>query len=227
MHKQTLPLISSALLLTCMLVTTGTALAQADGNGDSRAAVSTPASPVSTAAGQPIVQNDAKGRVITPTPTVSDTTSSVTQPSAQTPSPATALPAIRQFKAPVAMVHRLHRITELPALQLSLALVNFVGDLDPSQDTGDAYAILPLASESLIEVYDLHYDGHSLTPSSTPVVRRQMGNNEAYVLRVPSYGGVPVQAVCVTARGMKHCWNPGYDDFDGDFIRWSATKGLK
>ena len=51
--------------------------------------------------------------------------------------------------------------------------------------------------------------------------------NEAYVLRVLSDDGLPTEAVCVTARGEKHCWNPGDDMLGGDFIRWSATKGLK
>ena len=135
---------------------------------------------------------------------------------------------IRAFQPPVAMVKQLERDTDLPALQLSLSLVSFIGDTEGRKESHeDAYAILPLAHDSLLEVYDLHYDGGELIPSARPSVRRLMASNEAYVLRVPTYAGVPSQAVCVTTRGEKHCWNPGHDELEGDFIRWSTTKGLK
>ena len=134
----------------------------------------------------------------------------------------------RELQPPVAMVKQLERDTDLPALQLSLSLVNFIGDTEGRKESHeDAYAILPLAHDSLLEVYDLHYDGGELIPSARPSVRRLMASNEAYVLRVPTYAGVPSQAVCVTTRGEKHCWNPGHDELEGDFIRWSTTKGLK
>ena len=135
---------------------------------------------------------------------------------------------IRAFQPPVAMVKQLERDTDLPALQLSLSLVSFIGDTEGRKESHeDAYAILPLAHDSLLEVYDLHYDGRELIPSERPSVRRFMASNEAYVLRVPTYAGVPAQAVCVTTRGEKHCWNPGHDELEGDFIRWSTTKGIK
>ena len=135
---------------------------------------------------------------------------------------------IRAFQPPVAMVKQLERDTDLPALQLALSLVCFIGDTEGRKESHeDAYAILPLAHDSLLEVYDLHYDGGELIPSARPSVRRLMASNEAYVLRVPTYAGVPSQAVCVTTRGEKHCWNPGHDELEGDFIRWSTTKGLK
>ena len=135
---------------------------------------------------------------------------------------------IRAFQPPVAMVKQLERDTDLPALQLSLSLVSFIGDTEGRKESHeDAYAILPLAHDSLLEVYDLHYDGGELIPSARPSVRRLMASNESYVLRVPTYAGVPSQAVCVTTRGEKHCWNPGHDELEGDFIRWSTTKGLK
>ena len=135
---------------------------------------------------------------------------------------------IRSFQPPVAMVKQLERETDLPALQLSLSLVNFIGDTEGARESHEeAYAILPLAHDSLLEVYDLHYDGRDLIPSERPSVRRLMASNEAYVLRVPTYAGVPAQAVCVTTRGEKHCWNPGQDELEGDFIRWSTTKGIK
>jgi hypothetical protein len=135
---------------------------------------------------------------------------------------------IRSFQPPVAMVKQLERETDLPALQLSLSLVNFIGDTEGARESHEeTYAILPLAHDSLLEVYDLHYDGRELIPSERPSVRRFMASNEAYVLRVPTYAGVPAQAVCVTTRGEKHCWNPGHDELEGDFIRWSTTKGIK
>lgn len=138
-------------------------------------------------------------------------------------------PSLPDFTPPVAMVRHLASRTELPALQLSLALVNFVGEtnVDNLGPNESAYAILPLSNESILEVYDVHNKDGKLELSASPSVRRFMNANEAYVLRVLSDDGLPTEAVCVTARGEKHCWNPGDDMLGGDFIRWSATKGLK
>ena len=55
-------------------------------------------------------------------------------------------PSLPDFTPPVAMVRHLASRTELPALQLSLALVNFVGEtnVDNLGPNESAYAILPL-----------------------------------------------------------------------------------
>lgn len=54
-------------------------------------------------------------------------------------------PSLPDFTPPVAMVRHLASRTELPALQLSLALVNFVGEtnVDNLGPNESAYAILP------------------------------------------------------------------------------------
>lgn len=151
------------------------------------------------------------------------------QPAGAADPSAVKAPAAPHFTPPVAMVRHLAKKTELPALQLSLALVNFVGETDTENmaPNEEAYAILPLSTESILEVYDLENKNGRLELSESPTVRRFMNANEAYVLRVPSGDGLPTETVCVTARGEKHCWNPGDDMLGGDFIRWSATKGLK
>lgn len=133
------------------------------------------------------------------------------------------------FTPPVAMVRRMRKDTELPALRLSLALINFVGEVepDPSRAGGPTYAILPLAHESLLEIYDMHLKDGQLFMDEHPAVSRLMGGHEAYVLRLPEFGAVPTQRICVTTRGERHCWNPGFDDLGGGFIRWSSSKGIR
>ncbi len=130
-------------------------------------------------------------------------------------------------KPPMTLIRHLENQTELPAMQLSLGLVNFVGETAPLHEGEDAYAIMPLDHDAVLEVYDLHYDGHELTEGQEPVMVRKMGPNEAYVLKVPSYGGVPSKGICVVSHNRRNCWNPGDDKLNEGFLRWSKTKNIK
>lgn len=134
---------------------------------------------------------------------------------------------IKKFSPSVALVRRLASETELPAMQLSLGLVNFVGDVEPELPGEDAYAILPLRHDAVLEVYDLHYDGQELIRSGTPRLVREMGANEAYVFRVPYFGGVPTKAICVNSNDRRYCWHPGDRALRNGFLYWSRTKGIK
>lgn len=129
-------------------------------------------------------------------------------------------------KPPMTLIRHLEKETELPAMQLSLGLVNFVGETSPLYEGEEAYAIMPLDHDAVLEVYDLHYDGHELTEQE-PVMVRKMGPNEAYVLRVPSFGGVPSKGICVVSHNRRNCWNPGDDKLNEGFLRWSKTKNIR
>lgn len=133
----------------------------------------------------------------------------------------------KKFSPSVALVRRLANETELPAMQLSLGLVNFVGDVEPELPGEDAYAILPLRHDAVLEVYDLHYDGQELIRSGTPRLVREMGANEAFVFRVPYFGGVPTKAICVSSNERRYCWHPGDRALRNGFLYWSKTKGME
>ncbi len=133
---------------------------------------------------------------------------------------------VMSAKPPMTLIRHLQNETDLPAMQLSLGLVNFVGETTPLHEGEDAYAIMPLDHDAVLEVYDLHYDGHELTEQE-PVMVRKMGPNEAYVLKVPSYGGVPSKGICVVSHNRRNCWNPGDDKLNEGFLRWSKTKNIK
>ncbi len=146
-----------------------------------------------------------------------------TQPAPQTKTD----PAEHKAPAPsVALIRRLARDTELPAMQLSLGLVSFVGETDPAEPGEDAYAILPLNHGTVLEVYDLLYDGSELTQAPQPTLVREMGVNEAYVVHVPFFGGMPARGVCVTTNGKRHCWRPAEGELNEGFLHWSRTKGI-
>lgn len=130
------------------------------------------------------------------------------------------------FIPSVALVRPLHTETELPAMQLSLGLVNFVGEVDTAYPDEDAFAILPLGHDAVVEVYELSYDGTELIQPSNPSVVREMGANEAYVLRVPYFAGQPTREICVKTSGRKHCWRPGTGELGDGFLSWKRTKGL-
>ncbi|MDO4839632.1 MAG: hypothetical protein Q3990_03025 [Desulfovibrionaceae bacterium] len=130
-------------------------------------------------------------------------------------------------KPPMTLIRHLERETDLPAMQLSLGLVNFVGETAPLHDGEDAYAIMPLDHDAVLEVYDLHYDGQELTEAQEPVMVRKMGPNEAYVLKVPNFGGMPSKGICVVSNNRRNCWNPGDDKLNEGFLRWSKTKNIK
>ena len=130
-------------------------------------------------------------------------------------------------KPPMTLIRHLERETDLPAMQLSLGLVNFVGETAPLHDGEDAYAIMPLDHDAVLEVYDLHYDGQELTGTQEPVMVRKMGPNEAYVLKVPNFGGMPSKGICVVSNNRRNCWNPGDDKLNEGFLRWSKTKNIK
>ena len=129
--------------------------------------------------------------------------------------------------APMTLIRHLEKETDLPAMQLSLGLVNFVGETTPQYAEEEAYAIMPLGHDAVLEVYDLHYDGNELTGAMQPRLVRKMGPNEAYVLRVPTFGGVPAKGICVVSNNRRNCWNPGNDNLNEGFLRWSRTKNLK
>ncbi len=134
---------------------------------------------------------------------------------------------MRAFTPSVALVRPLVCETDLPSMMISLGMVSFVGEIDPVYPEEDAYAILPLSHDAVLEVYDLHWDGQELTQLEEPSVVRRMGANEAYVVRVPSFAGVPARGICISSRGRRNCWNPGEDGFNGGFLRWSKTKGMR
>ncbi len=134
---------------------------------------------------------------------------------------------VMSSKPPMTLIRHLQNETDLPAMQLSLGLVNFVGETAPLHEGEDAYAIMPLDHDAVLEVYDLHYDGHDLTEGQEPVMVRKMGPNEAYVLKVPSFGGVPSKGICVVSHNRRNCWNPGDDKLNEGFLRWSKTKNIK
>lgn len=131
------------------------------------------------------------------------------------------------FTPPTALIRHIVGDSELPAMQISLGLVNFVGETEPIYPEEEAYAILPLSHDAVLEVYDLHYDGSELMLSEEPQVVRRMAAGEAYVVRVPSFGGVPARGICVVSNGRKNCWNPTEEGFNEGFLRWSRTKNLK
>lgn len=133
---------------------------------------------------------------------------------------------VMSSKPPMTLIRHLQNETELPAMQLSLGLVNFVGETAPLHEGEEAYAIMPLDHDAVLEVYDLHYDGNELTEQE-PVMVRKMGPNEAYVLKVPSFGGVPSKGICVVSHNRRNCWNPGDDKLNEGFLRWSKTKNIK
>ncbi len=133
---------------------------------------------------------------------------------------------VMSSKPPMTLIRHLQNETELPAMQLSLGLVNFVGETAPLHEGEEAYAIMPLDHDAVLEVYDLHYDGQELTEQE-PVMVRKMGPNEAYVLKVPSFGGVPSKGICVVSHNRRNCWNPGDDKLNEGFLRWSKTKNIK
>ncbi len=131
------------------------------------------------------------------------------------------------FTPSVALVRPLSSETDLPAMMISLGLVSFVGETEPIYPEEDAYAILPLGHDAVLEIYDLHYDGQELSQLERPSVEHRMGANEAYVVRVPSFGGMPARGICINSGGRRNCWNPGENGFNEGFLRWSKTKGLK
>ncbi len=61
------------------------------------------------------------------------------------------------FMSSVALIRHLVHDTDLPAMQRSLGLVSFVGELESIYPGEDAYAILPLGHDAVLEIYDLHY----------------------------------------------------------------------
>lgn len=130
-------------------------------------------------------------------------------------------------QVPVTLIRHLSDETELPAMQISLGLVNFVGETAPIYPEEEAYAILPLSHDAVLEVYDLHYDGQELKPMEETKIVHKMGANEAYVVRVPSFGGMPARGICVSSNGRKNCWNPNDKGFNEGFLRWSRTKNIK
>ncbi len=130
------------------------------------------------------------------------------------------------FIPSVALVRPLHTETDLPAMQISLGLVNFVGEVDTAYPGEDAFAILPLGHDAVVEVYELSYDGMELIQPREPSVVRPMGANEAYVLRVPYFAGHPTREICVKTSGRKHCWRPGTGEMGDGFLSWKRTKGL-
>ncbi len=149
-----------------------------------------------------------------------------TQPQTAADARTGAAPA-KSFTPSVALVRPLSSETDLPAMMISLGLVSFVGETEPIYPGEDAYAILPLGHDAVLEVYDLHYDGQELTQLEQPSVEHRMGANEAYVVRVPSFGGMPARGICISSSGRRNCWNPGENGFNEGFLRWSKTKGLK
>lgn len=131
------------------------------------------------------------------------------------------------FFPSVALVRHLSKESELAAMQLSLALVTFVGEMEPTYVDEDTYAVLPLAHDSVLEIYDLHFDGAEVTQMEKPTLVRAMKANEAYVFRVPTFAGKPTREVCVSTNGRRHCWRPGDDEMCRGFLHWSRTKGME
>lgn len=141
--------------------------------------------------------------------------------------PAAGESALKGFVPSVALVRHLVKESELPAMQLSLGLVNFVGEVDGSYPGEDSFAILPLGHDAVVEVYELSYDGREVIQPREPSVVREMGANEAYVLRVPYFAGHPTREICVKTGGKRHCWRPGSGELGEGFLSWKRTKGMK
>ena len=135
--------------------------------------------------------------------------------------------ALKGFVPSVALVRHLVKESELPAMQLSLGLVNFVGEVDGSYPGEDSFAILPLGHDAVVEVYELSYDGREVIQPREPSVVREMGANEAYVLRVPYFAGHPTREICVKTGGKRHCWRPGSGELGEGFFFCFRTKGMK
>ena len=141
--------------------------------------------------------------------------------------PAAGESALKGFVPSVALVRHLVKESELPAMQLSLGLVNFVGEVDGAYPGEDSFAILPLGHDAVVEVYELSYDGREVIQPREPSVVREMGANEAYVLRVPYFAGHPTREICVKTGGKRHCWRPGSGELGEGFLSWKRTKGMK
>ena len=141
--------------------------------------------------------------------------------------PAAGESALKGFVPSVALVRHLVKESELPAMQLSLGLVNFVGEVDGAYPGEDSFAILPLGHDAVVEVYELSYDGREVIQPREPSVVREMGANEAYVLRVPYFAGHPTREICVKTGGKRHCWRPGSEELGEGFLSWKRTKGMK
>ena len=150
-----------------------------------------------------------------------------TSPADKAADPATEESSLAGFVPSVALVRHLVKESELPAMQLSLGLVNFVGEVDGSYPGEDSFAILPLGHDAVVEVYELSYDGREVIQSREPSVVREMGANEAYVLRVPYFAGHPTREICVKTGGKRHCWRPGTGELGEGFLSWKRTKGMK
>lgn len=141
--------------------------------------------------------------------------------------PAAGESALKGFVPSVALVRHLVKESELPAMQLSLGLVNFVGEVDGAYPGEDSFAILPLGHDAVVEVYELSYDGREVIQPKEPSVVREMGANEAYVLRVPYFAGHPTREICVKTGGKRQCWRPGSEELGEGFLSWKRTKGMK
>ena len=141
--------------------------------------------------------------------------------------PAAGESALKGFVPSVALVRHLVKESELPAMRLSLGLVNFVGEVDGAYPGEDSFAILPLGHDAVVEVYELSYDGREVIQPKEPSVVREMGANEAYVLRVPYFAGHPTREICVKTGGKRHCWRPGSGELGEGFLSWKRTKGMK
>ena len=141
--------------------------------------------------------------------------------------PAAGESALKGFVPSVALVRHLVKESELPAMRLSLGLVNFAGEVDGAYPGEDSFAILPLGHDAVVEVYELSYDGREVIQPKEPSVVREMGANEAYVLRVPYFAGHPTREICVKTGGKRHCWRPGSEELGEGFLSWKRTKGMK
>lgn len=141
--------------------------------------------------------------------------------------PAAGESALKGFVPSVALVRHLVKESELPAMRLSLGLVNFVGEVDGAYPGEDSFAILPLGHDAVVEVYELSYDGREVIQPKEPSVVREMGANKAYVLRVPYFAGHPTREICVKTGGKRHCWRPGSEELGEGFLSWKRTKGMK
>ena len=141
--------------------------------------------------------------------------------------PAAGESALKGFVPSVALVRHLVKESELPAMRLSLGLVNFVGEVDGAYPGEDSFAILPLGHDAVVEVYELSYDGREVIQPKEPSVVREMGANEAYVLRVPYFAGHPTREICVKTGGKRHCWRPGSEELGEGFLSWKRITGMK
>ena len=152
---------------------------------------------------------------------------SETDQSDRAAAPAAGESALKGFVPSVALVRHLVKESELSAMRLSLGLVNFVGEVDGAYPGEDSFAILPLGHDAVVEVYELSYDGREVIQPKEPSVVREMGANEAYVLRVPYFAGHPTREICVKTGGKRHCWRPGSEELGEGFLSWKRTKGMK